>query len=71
MAPGGEHARGSKYTKPEIAQATATWLVAHPDQAVSVADDQNVSWAVPRAAYDAIIMKAAVQDARAAIEGRR
>lgn len=56
-----------KYSRQEIAQATAAWLAANPGQAVLVVDDDGVSWAVPRRAREAIILQAALQDARAAL----
>jgi hypothetical protein len=56
-----------KYTKREVVEATAAWLGANPDQAVVVVDDHNVSWAVPKAAYEAVQLAAAIQDARAAL----
>ena len=56
-----------KYTKQEIAQATAAWLVTNPAEIVVVVDDLGVSWAIPRPAREAIQLAEAVQQARSAI----
>ena len=56
-----------RYTKQEIAKATAAWLAANADQAVIVVDDLGVSWAVPRPAREAIQLAEAVQQARSSL----
>lgn len=56
-----------RYTKQEIAQATAAWLTANADQAVIVVDDRGVSWAIPRQAREAIQLAEVVQQARSSL----
>ena len=58
-----------RVTKQEAASATAVWISGnwHTPLTILVLDDHGVTWAIPKPAYDAILLKGAISDARAGL----
>ena len=55
--------------KRQVAEATSAWLTSHWNTGLTivVVDEHGISWLLPRAAYDAVLLKGAISDARAGI----